>query len=360
MSDFNNGITFVNTNGKTVDLETKLDSIEQTIESIQDGTIAATNAKNVSSTIAGKAITDIFEKNGTTVKNATNATTADNASSMINGKAISDIFESNGTTAKTAARYRVYLRLPHVSASGGDYEARTLSPNLSLPYPNLPNENNPLQYTPLFSTENCANSLPLVYWDIDGTNKNLLPNGGSYYIPYDNLLKFSDILEDVEIGKDKYGYSWELSGAYTRVQCDGLIWRTLEGYVNSIEQSRRPEYSEGTILLETVYGTIYGVAKTTNFPDVSAGCNPEGLVLVGRTRTGITYPQYKDTEDAHSNLYFQGVIGNDYSIVGINGRRRSETFPYYEVDYQSTLVSQWRYPYLEIRRLDSNGDIQRF
>lgn len=291
---------------------------------------------------------------------ATKADTATNVSSTINNRAISDIFESNGTTAKTAARYRVYLRLPHVSASGGDYEARTLSPNPSLPYPNLPNENNYLQYTPLFSTENCANSLPLVYWDIDGTNKNLLPNGGSYYIPYDNLLKFSDILEDVEITKDKYGYSWEFSGAYTRVQCDGLIWRTLEGYMNSTEQPRRPEYSEGTILLETVYGTIYGVAKTTNFPDVSAGCNPEGLVLVGRTRTGITYPQYKDTEYAHSNLYFQGVIGNDYSIVGINGRRRSETFPYYEVDYQSTLVSQWRYPYLEIRRLDSNGDIQRF
>ena len=89
MAKFEDGIIFTNSEKAEIDLETKLDSIEQSIESIeqtvedvQDGTIAATNAKNVSSTIAGKAITSIFEDNGTTVKNATNASTANVANSV--------------------------------------------------------------------------------------------------------------------------------------------------------------------------------------------------------------------------------------------------------------------------------------
>ena len=54
------------------------------------------DATNVTTNINGKAISSIFESNGTTVKNATNVTT------NINGKAISSIFESNGTTVKNA------------------------------------------------------------------------------------------------------------------------------------------------------------------------------------------------------------------------------------------------------------------
>ena len=88
MAKFEDGIIFTNSEKAEIDLETKLHSIEQsigsieqTVEGVQDGTIAATNAKNVSSTIAGKAITDIFENNGTTVKNATNANHATSADS---------------------------------------------------------------------------------------------------------------------------------------------------------------------------------------------------------------------------------------------------------------------------------------
>lgn len=112
MAKFEDGIIFTNSEKAEINLETKLhsieqsiESIEQTVEGVQDGTIAATNAKNVSSTIAGKAITDIFEKNGTTVKNATNANRADSATNVttnINGKKISGIFEDNGTTVKNA------------------------------------------------------------------------------------------------------------------------------------------------------------------------------------------------------------------------------------------------------------------
>lgn len=112
MAKFEDGIIFTNSEKAEINLETKLhsieqsiESIEQTVEGVQDGTIAATNAKNVSSTIAGKAITDIFEKNGTTVKNATNANHADRATNVttnINGKLISSIFETDGTTVKNA------------------------------------------------------------------------------------------------------------------------------------------------------------------------------------------------------------------------------------------------------------------
>lgn len=68
----------------------------------------ATNAVNVTTSINGKTIPSIFESNGTTVKNATNATNAvsaadaTNVTTSINGKAITNIFESNGTTAKNA------------------------------------------------------------------------------------------------------------------------------------------------------------------------------------------------------------------------------------------------------------------
>ena len=78
---------------------------------------SASSATNVTTYINGKAISTIFESNGTTVKNATSAssastatsassaTNASNVTSQINGKLITNIFESNGTTAKTATNY---------------------------------------------------------------------------------------------------------------------------------------------------------------------------------------------------------------------------------------------------------------
>lgn len=67
------------------------------IEDITGGEITIDDAKNVTTSINGKAITDIFETNGTTVKNATNVT------GSINGKAITDIFESGSATVKKAS-----------------------------------------------------------------------------------------------------------------------------------------------------------------------------------------------------------------------------------------------------------------
>lgn len=99
---------------------------DQEITKITDGTYtakkaasatSADSAANVTTNINGKAITSIFESNGTTVKNATNAasatkatsatsagsaTNATNVTKSINGKAITDIFETNGTTVKNA------------------------------------------------------------------------------------------------------------------------------------------------------------------------------------------------------------------------------------------------------------------
>lgn len=65
------------------------------------------SVNNVTTKINNKNIIDIFESNGTTVKNATNATAATNVTTNINSKAITSIFESNGTTVKksTEAEY---------------------------------------------------------------------------------------------------------------------------------------------------------------------------------------------------------------------------------------------------------------
>ena len=62
-------------------------------------------ADNVTAQINGKAISSIFESNGTTAKRATHAGSADSATNVttnINGKAITAIFESDGVTAKKA------------------------------------------------------------------------------------------------------------------------------------------------------------------------------------------------------------------------------------------------------------------
>lgn len=68
-------------------------------------------AKNVTTTINGKAITSIFESDGVTAKKATNVTT------NINGKAISSIFESNGTTVKNATNAVVAGKLKNVKTA---------------------------------------------------------------------------------------------------------------------------------------------------------------------------------------------------------------------------------------------------
>lgn len=71
-------------------------------EGLADGSFKVSKAgaaDNVTTQINGRAITAIFESNGTTAKNATNAT---NVTTNINGKAISSIFESDGVTAKKA------------------------------------------------------------------------------------------------------------------------------------------------------------------------------------------------------------------------------------------------------------------
>lgn len=139
MAKFEDGIVFVNSKEEEVDLETKFNSIEQsieqTVEGVQDGTVVAMNAKNVGSTIAGKAITDIFETNGTTVKNATNAdhaTSADNVSHATSAdSATKAIQDGNGNNI--ASTYATQSAL----TSGLDGKANT-----SGVYPNLTAQGN--------------------------------------------------------------------------------------------------------------------------------------------------------------------------------------------------------------------------
>ena len=57
---------------------------------------SVTSADNVTSTIAGNKITDIFESDGTTVSKAKEATDALNVSGAISGINLTDIFESSG------------------------------------------------------------------------------------------------------------------------------------------------------------------------------------------------------------------------------------------------------------------------
>lgn len=88
-----------NINGKAINNIFEVDGI-----TAKNATNAAT-AVNVSTNIGGHSLSSIFESNGTTVKAATTASTATNATNVttnINGKAITTIFESNGTTVKNA------------------------------------------------------------------------------------------------------------------------------------------------------------------------------------------------------------------------------------------------------------------
>lgn len=114
---------------------------DQEITKITDGTYtakkaasatSADSATNVTTNINGKAITSIFESNGTTVKKATNADSATSATSAtsagsavnatnvtknINGKAITDIFETNGTTVKNATSANSAANATHANSA---------------------------------------------------------------------------------------------------------------------------------------------------------------------------------------------------------------------------------------------------
>ena len=65
------------------------------INNIKNGTIELPSAKKVSEKIGNKALSEIFESDGTTVKKATNVTN-------INGKSVNEIFENDGKTVKNA------------------------------------------------------------------------------------------------------------------------------------------------------------------------------------------------------------------------------------------------------------------
>ena len=103
----------------------KADANATEIANIKNGTNGtkvkyAESATNVSESIKGHALTDIFESNGITVKEATQATTAGNVSSSINGKPISDIFESDKSTVKKATRVANKLYIQGNQKDGKD------------------------------------------------------------------------------------------------------------------------------------------------------------------------------------------------------------------------------------------------
>ena len=60
------------------DTQNSINAINTNIANITNGTTTVGNASNVTTNINGKAISTIFESDGTTVKNATNATTVQN------------------------------------------------------------------------------------------------------------------------------------------------------------------------------------------------------------------------------------------------------------------------------------------
>jgi hypothetical protein len=99
---------------------------DQEITKITDGTYtakkatsatSADSATNVTKNINGKAITNIFETDGVTVKKATSATNATNVTTSINGKAITDIFETNGTTVKKATSANSAANATHANSA---------------------------------------------------------------------------------------------------------------------------------------------------------------------------------------------------------------------------------------------------
>ena len=97
-------IYFINDSTNLRDLANALEQLEEQLQSgdfvVKKAEEAeeADDATNVTANINGKAISSIFESDGTTVKEATNVKTS------INGKAISSIFESDGITVKKASQ----------------------------------------------------------------------------------------------------------------------------------------------------------------------------------------------------------------------------------------------------------------
>lgn len=97
-------IYFINDSTNLRDLANALERLKEQLQSgdfvVKKAEEAeeADDATNVTANINGKAISSIFESDGTTVKEATNVKTS------INGKAISSIFESDGTTVKNATK----------------------------------------------------------------------------------------------------------------------------------------------------------------------------------------------------------------------------------------------------------------
>lgn len=80
VAQYNPSVTF----GQTTPIETWITAVgnaiasKVSVDNIISGTTTVGNATNVTTNINGNAISDIFESNGTTVKNATNATNATN------------------------------------------------------------------------------------------------------------------------------------------------------------------------------------------------------------------------------------------------------------------------------------------
>ena len=100
-----NTIYYVTDMSTMADLDAALTTLKQQLSSGDFKVGAADKATNVTTNINGKAITSIFETNGTTVRKATHAEAADKATNVttnINGKAITSIFETNGTTVRKA------------------------------------------------------------------------------------------------------------------------------------------------------------------------------------------------------------------------------------------------------------------
>lgn len=100
VAQYNPSVTF----GQTTPIETWIIAVgnaiasKVSVDNIVDGTTPAANATNVTTNINGKAISTIFESNGTTVKNATNATNV-NITNLDNGNnAVVNFQLGNGTS----------------------------------------------------------------------------------------------------------------------------------------------------------------------------------------------------------------------------------------------------------------------
>lgn len=100
VAQYNPNITF----GQTTPIDTWITAVgnaiasKTSVDNIVNGTTTVGNATNVTTNINGNAISNIFESNGTTVKNATNATNV-NITNLDNGNnAVVNFKLGNGTS----------------------------------------------------------------------------------------------------------------------------------------------------------------------------------------------------------------------------------------------------------------------